>query len=116
VEARAGNRDLSVIRKQLSDRKRQLEEEIVTLHSEKFSDGQVQDAGDQALSATMDSLRSSLEDKELEEYSMILKALEKIDSGQYGMCTDCGQSISEKRLSVYPNATRCLACQEALEG
>ncbi len=111
-----GSRDLREVKQRLSERKRQLEEEIVALHTEKFSDDQVQDVGDQALTSTMEALRSSLQDKELEEYSMILKVLEKIDSGQYGVCTDCGQLISEKRLNVYPNATRCLACQEALEG
>ncbi len=111
-----GHRDLHSIKEKLSARKRQLEEEIIALHTEKFSDDQVQDAGDQALVSTMEALRSSLQDKELEEYTRILNALEKIDTGEYGTCVDCGQPISEKRLTVYPNATRCLACQEALEG
>lgn len=109
-------KDLLLIKKKLSDRKQQLEEEIVALHTEKFSDDQVQDIGDQALTSTMEALRNSLQNKELEEYAMILRVLERIDSGHYGTCSDCGLSISEKRLSVYPNATRCLACQEALEG
>ncbi len=38
-----------------------------------------------------------------------------IESGTYGVCAECGQPISEKRLSVYPNTTRCLPCQEAYE-
>ena len=109
-------KDLQKIKEQLIERKHQLEEELVDLSNGKFSDDQVQDVGDQALSSTMESLRGSLQDKELQEYNMILKVLEKIDNGQYGICVDCGQTISEKRLSVYPNATRCLACQEALEG
>ncbi len=112
----ANRKDLQKIKAQLIERKRQLEEELIDTSTEKFSDDQVQDIGDQALSSTMEALRGSLQDKELEEYSMILKVLEKIDNGQYGICTECTQPISEKRLSVYPNATRCLACQEALEG
>ncbi|MBN1549635.1 TraR/DksA family transcriptional regulator [Candidatus Babeliales bacterium] len=98
------------------ERKQQLEQELVELYSEKFSDDQVQDIGDQALSSTMEALRSSLQDKEIEEYNMIRQVIDRIDSGEYGICVDCGQPISEKRLSVYLNATRCLACQEALEG
>lgn len=120
TEASKGNptnqKDLQKIKAQLIQRKRQLEEELVDISSGKFSDDQVQDVGDQALSSTMEALRGSLQDKELEEYNMILKVLEKIDAGQYGICVDCTQPISDKRLSVYPNATRCLACQEALEG
>ena len=116
LKGTAGQKDLQKVKTKLMERKRQLEEELVDLYNEKFSDDQVQDVGDQALSSTMEALRGSLQDKELEEYNMILKVLEKIDAGQYGICIDCGQPISEKRLSVYPNATRCLACQEALEG
>ena len=109
-------KDLQKIKSELIERKRQLEEELNFLYTEKFSDDQVQDPGDQALSSTMELLRASLQDKELAEYNMILSALEKIDQGQYGTCIDCTMPISEKRLAVYPNATRCLACQESAEG
>lgn len=108
--------DLSKIKDKLMRRKQRLEQDLVDLYKEKFSDDQVQDIGDQALSSTMEALRSSLQDKELEEYNMIRQVIERIESGDYGICLDCGQPISEKRLSVYLNATRCLACQEALEG
>lgn len=108
--------DIKKIKDTLVERKQQLEEELSSLYTEKFSDDQVQDTGDQALSSTMESLRSSLQDKELAEYNMILNVLEKINTGQYGMCIDCSQPISAKRLGVYPNATRCLACQETAEG
>jgi len=46
---------------------------------------------------------------------MILKALQMIEVGTYGICTVCGKSISEKRLLMFPNSTRCLACQENIE-
>ena len=75
----------------------------------------MQDSGDQASSSSLETLRISLQDAELEEYNRILKALQMIDEGTYGMCFDCGQPISEKRLKLYPNATRCLSCQEQLE-
>jgi DnaK suppressor protein len=111
-----GSKDLQKIKDKLEVRKRQLEDELSSLYNEKFSDDQVQDPGDQALSSTMEALRSSLQDKELAEYNMILNVLQKIDHGQYGICTDCQLPISEKRLAAYPNATRCLACQEMAEG
>jgi DnaK suppressor protein len=111
-----GRKNLQKIKKSLLERKLQIEQDFATSHGEKFSDDQVQDLGDQALSSAMEAIRSSLQDKELEEYNMILSVLEKIDAGTYGICIDCGQPISEKRLTVYPNATRCLACQEIAEG
>lgn len=42
----------------------------------------------------------------------IEEALARIDRGQYGLCEDCGQPISPKRLLAVPDARRCLECQE----
>lgn len=107
--------NLEEIKKLLLQRKLELEHELTQLSQEKFSDGQVQDPGDQALSSTMESLKVSLQDTERAEYNRILQALEKIEDGTYGICVDCGQPISEKRLQSFPNAARCLGCQEAFE-
>lgn len=107
--------NLEAIKKTLLQRKQELEKELIRLSQEKFSDDQVQDPGDQALSSTMEMLNTSLQDTEREEYKRIEQALEKIEDGTYGICIDCGQNISEKRLSSFPNAARCLSCQEAFE-
>ena len=108
-------KDIGRIKGDLLERKQQLEETLMRLYKEKFSDGQVQDFGDQAISSTMESLRSSLQDSRLEEYNRIVRALAMIDDGTYGICVDCLGPISERRLESYPNATRCIACQEAYE-
>ncbi len=107
--------NVGVIKKQLLERKQELEQELKRLHQEHFSDGQVQDVADQALSSTMENLNSSLQIAKLDEYRRIVMALEMIEEGSYGMCTDCQTPISEKRLKLFPNATRCLACQELYE-
>ncbi len=43
------------------------------------------------------------------------ESLRKMDEGTYGICEECGEEISEKRLSVLPSATLCLSCQENKE-
>jgi len=106
---------LKKVKEELLVRKLELEEQLANLSAEKVSDGQVQDAGDQALSSVMESLRASLQDAEIGEYKMIIKAIDMIDQGTYGICEDCSKNISEKRLSLIPNAVRCLICQEAFE-
>jgi len=106
---------LAKAEKELLKRKVELEELLKVLSSEETSDGQVQDIGDQALSSSMESLRQSLQNTEKEEYNMILRALEAVKDGTYGICIDCENEISEKRLKYYPNAVRCLACQEVAE-
>lgn len=108
-------RDLEKVKEELLVRKKNLEEELSNLYTEKNDDEQIRDSADQALSAIFETLKNSLQNSEFEEYKMIVKALEMIDKGEYGICSDCEQPISEKRLQSYPNAARCLSCQEKLE-
>ena len=39
-------------------------------------------------------------------------ALERIDSGEFGICLECEEPISPKRLAAVPWAAYCLRCQE----
>jgi DnaK suppressor protein len=39
-------------------------------------------------------------------------ALERLESGTYGRCTDCGAEIPAARLRAMPFADRCRECQE----
>ncbi len=106
--------NLSAIKAKLLTRKKELDQELGELYKTD-NPGEVQDIGDQASSSSMETLKISLQDAELDEYNRILKALEMIAEGSYGICVDCNQPISEKRLKLYPNATRCLKCQERIE-
>lgn len=107
-------RDLRSVKQDLIKRRQDLQEDLMRLYKEKYSD-EVQDLGDQALTSTMELLSSSLQDSRVEEYNRIVRALKMIEEGSYGICVDCSEPISEKRLKSYPNATRCIACQEAYE-
>lgn len=111
----ASRKAIKQVEKELLARKKELEQELDKLAKEKFDDGQIQDPGDQALSSTMELLKTSLQDAEFAEYQRIELALQKIQDGTYGVCIDCGEEIAEKRLKSYPNAARCLLCQEAFE-
>ena len=106
---------LDSIKNQLIERKRQLESELEHLYKDKITDDQVQDPGDQALTSSMENVRNALQESERDEYVRIIKALQMIEDGSYGICADCGQPISEKRLKSYPNAVRCVSCQEVFE-
>jgi DnaK suppressor protein len=43
------------------------------------------------------------------------KALDKLDSGTYGVCEKCGFSIRPARLEALPHATLCVSCQARAE-
>lgn len=49
----------------------------------------------------------------------IKEALQRIEDGTFGCCTECGNEIEDNRLLARPTATLCIGCkeeQEALEG
>ena len=46
------------------------------------------------------------------EIAKITAALQRIDSGDYGLCTECGMPIQAGRLEVYPYADECIECAE----
>lgn len=103
------------IKDRLLERKRELENEFIDLNTEKFSDDQVQDPGDQALESTMESLRKSFADTKHDEYKSVLLSLQQIEDGTYGACIECEKPIAPKRLELFPYASRCLSCQETFE-
>lgn len=50
-----------------------------------------------------------------ETIRLIDASLERLDSGDYGICVECGMSIPAKRLQAIPWASHCIACQERIE-
>jgi RNA polymerase-binding transcription factor DksA len=51
----------------------------------------------------------------LAELDEVDAALARMRAGTYGECSDCGEPIALARLSAYPTAMRCVACQERYE-
>jgi DnaK suppressor protein len=49
-----------------------------------------------------------------EKIKAIDAALERLDRGEYRICQECSEPISEKRLKAVPWTRYCLRCQESL--
>ena len=47
-----------------------------------------------------------------EEVAKISATLGHMESGDYGMCTECAVEIDVNRLAAYPCATECIDCAE----
>ena len=45
---------------------------------------------------------------------LVNEALDRVRSGDYGICLACEQQIPTKRLHALPWARYCVACQEAI--
>lgn len=46
------------------------------------------------------------------EISRVKAALERLKSGEWGYCVNCGEEISGKRLTNDPSVPHCLKCAE----
>ena len=57
----------------------------------------------------------AMNEHETAELGDIEAALERMDAGSYGQCTDCGVAIAPARLKAYPTAKRCIDCQTVAE-
>ena len=50
-----------------------------------------------------------------ETSTLIDEALERVENGTYGICAECDEPISEKRLRAIPWAKYCINCQDQLD-
>jgi RNA polymerase-binding transcription factor len=59
-----------------------------------------------------------IRDREHKLIKKIKEALNRIETGTFGVCEQCGEDITIKRLQVRPVTTQCIDCktkEEALE-
>lgn len=68
-------------------------------------------AGDEAAADTIVDTDNAVIGLHLEKAIDLNAALDRIQSGVYGVCIDCGESNSYERMSAYPTAKRCVSCQ-----
>jgi len=73
------------------------------------------DITDDAIQSYDRQLVMELGEKELKKLRLVEEAIEKINDGQYGVCSECEGLIPEERLTVIPFASHCVNCLTALE-
>ena len=78
-------------------------------------DDGIQDLADKAASAYSKELNFSLSDGERNLLMLIEEAFNRVKDDTYGVCTNCGNVIGEKRLQAVPWTPFCIDCQELQE-
>ena len=73
------------------------------------------DEMDLASSEYIQSFTFRLRGREKFFLDKIDKALVKINEGTFGICEECGEPISVKRLEARPETTLCIRCKEDQE-
>jgi DnaK suppressor protein len=70
----------------------------------------------QTATATLDrEIDYTLEENSTQVLGEINAALQRIEAGTYGTCTNCGEAIPVARLEAYPWASLCIECKRELE-
>lgn len=107
-------RHLVELRDALLARLRELRTEVGAANPTSRSDpegSETHDFKDEAARRADDEVDAGEVWRDLDELRQVRAALFRIDSGAYGDCVDCGESIAFERLQVQPAAERCASCQ-----
>jgi len=73
------------------------------------------DSSDEAQAEVIESCGIDTRNVTWQLRRQVLAALQRIKSGDYGVCEWCGEPIAAKRIEAVPWATRCVACQAQAE-
>jgi DnaK suppressor protein len=73
------------------------------------------DDAEQIAASHEEYISLSLSNLACEELQLIDDALDRIQTGGYGVCLECGASIAQKRLQSVPWARFCLSCEQQME-
>jgi DnaK suppressor protein len=73
------------------------------------------DEMDLASSEYLQSFEFRLRGREKAHLGKLDLALRKIDDGSFGVCVECGEPISKKRLEARPETQLCIRCKEDQE-
>ncbi|MBM4286083.1 MAG: RNA polymerase-binding protein DksA [Deltaproteobacteria bacterium] len=73
------------------------------------------DPTDRAALETDRNFTLRIRDRERRLIIKIREALDRIETGEYGICEICGCDIDEKRLIARPVTTMCIRCKSRME-
>lgn len=93
----------------LESAKQTIENEMIVSQDDRF------DEVDQASTEYMQAFSFRLRGRERFLIGKIDLALKKIEAGTYGVCEECDEPITLKRLEARPEAPLCIQCKEAQE-
>jgi DnaK suppressor protein len=115
--AKMTKKEMERFRRLLEQKKNGLSSELAKTRDaeEETTEESTQDIADKAVSSYTREFLYSLSDSDRSTVLQIEQALVRIQEGNYGLCQNCGQPMSEKRLNAVPWASHCVDCQELAE-
>ena len=112
---------LAEVKDRLLSRKKNLWLEVKDQLKTSIGDGYqamlatARDEEDQATVSLMAETSLTLLGPKRQELEAIEEALQRLETGTYGLCEVCGQPIQPKRLEIMPEASLCRDCASQRE-
>lgn len=105
---------LDEVKQQLLAKKQELNERLerITENHRRPLDA---DSSEQAQQTENYEVADSLGNEAREELADVTDALDRLASGGFGVCVDCGRDIGKQRLLAQPYARRCIECANLIE-
>lgn len=73
------------------------------------------DSADFSFADALADLNVAMVDRHIHQIRDIEATRQRIVTGRFGICADCGVEVGFDRLMAYPTAKRCLNCQQQRE-
>ena len=99
------------LRKQLEERLAQMQARLASIKAE-VTQSHSGDSAEQAQERENDEVVDAIGNETAQSIRILQAALLRLEDGTYGICERCGEEISEGRLAVIPEATRCVNCAD----
>jgi RNA polymerase-binding transcription factor DksA len=101
--------DQDIIAKQLQEKLTDLEQRLRRVNQD-AGQSHSADFAEQAQERENDEVIDAIGDESDKSIRQIKKALQRLEEGKYGICTQCNNEIDPKRLAAVPESTVCLSC------
>ena len=99
------------LRKMLEGKKEELSQRLERI-SANLRRGYEADSKERAKQLEDNEVVDALGNEARTEIAKISAALQRMDAGEFGICTECGTPIDAGRLEAYPYADECIECAE----
>lgn len=100
-----------VLREKLQQKKAELTSRLERI-SANLRRGYEADSKERAKQLEDNEVVDALGNEARTEIVKISAALQRMDTGEFGLCTECGLPIQAGRLNAYPYADECIECAE----
>jgi DnaK suppressor protein len=97
------------LREQLEQKRTELNERVDKIKAD-ITGGLDPDSKEQAAQLENAEVLDALANEGVQELGKISDALQRMDEGTYGVCTNCGENIDNRRLDVRPFSSKCISC------